>query len=163
MPKPIPDVDLVLLDEESSTVVLAEVKWMRKTLRPKEFSWKDAEVLKGISQLDQIRRYLLDHPDHFSKQKRLPRPMTAYEHVYYLLIPRDHWLWVEPTADGAIIEFDALMKRLSEPGSLHEAVADLLKYEWLPVLGRDFTVRYEESSANGVSIEAETFYVLHAK
>ena len=36
---------------------------------------------------------------------------------------------------------------------------DLLKYEWLPLEERDFTVRYEKSFANGVSIEAETFFL----
>jgi hypothetical protein len=161
MPKPTPDIDLLIADDDSSTIVIAEVKWMRKTLLPREFAWKDAEVLKGISQLQEIRQFLLARPDHFSKQKRLPRPMTDYQHIHYLLIPRDHWPWAEPTPDIAMVEFDAFMKCMSQPATLHEAVTDLLRYEWLPVEGRDFTVRYERSFANGVSIESETFYLLH--
>jgi hypothetical protein len=105
----------------------------------------------------QIREFLLATPDHFSKQKRLPRAVTDYEHVHYLLIPRDHWPRAEPTADIAMVEFEAFMTRMSQPENLHDAVSDLLKYEWLPIEGRDFTVRYERSFANGVSIESETF------
>jgi hypothetical protein len=38
------------------------------------------------------------------------------------------------------------------------AMSGLLKYEWLPVEGRDFAVRYDKSVANGVAIEPEVFY-----
>ena len=42
--------------------------------------------------------------------------------------------------------------------SLREAVDELLSYDWLPVEGRDFYVRYDRATANGVSIESQVFY-----
>jgi hypothetical protein len=83
--------------------------------------------------------------------------MSEYQNVYYLLVARDHWLWVEPTGDRAIVEFEAFVAALSV-SNLHFAMTDLLRYEWLPVEGRDFTVRYDPSTVNGVSIETEVFY-----
>jgi hypothetical protein len=36
MPKPLPDIDLIVSDEGCSTVIVAELKWIRKTVRPIE-------------------------------------------------------------------------------------------------------------------------------
>ena len=46
MPKPTPDIDLLVTEEISSTLVIAELKWNRKSLAPKEIPGKDAEVLQ---------------------------------------------------------------------------------------------------------------------
>ena len=158
MPKPVPDIDLIVTDETASTIVIAELKWMRKTLRPVEMIERDREVLKGIRQLEQVCQFLMDNPDHLRAQGKLPRRLTDYEHVHYLLVARDHWLWVEPTDDIAILEFEAFSTALSRAENLHSAVGSLLSYEWLPIEGRDFTVQYERATANGVSIESEVFY-----
>jgi hypothetical protein len=37
-------------------------------------------------------------------------------------------------------------------------VTEVLRFEWLPLQGRDFVVRYDYASANGVVIESEVFY-----
>jgi len=158
MPKPLPDIDLIVADENSSTVVIAELKWVRKTLRPVEIIGRDAEVLKGIKQLGQIRQFLTENPDHLAAQGKLPRPLTEYENIHYLLVARDHWLWVEPTHGTPIVEFEAFSTAVARSENLRSAISELLTYQWLPVEGRDFTVRYDRATANGVSIESEVFY-----
>ena len=158
MPIPTPDIELLVTEEISSTLVIAELKWNRKSLAPKEIPGKDAEVLKGISQLAKIRRFLVHNPRHLRAQKKLLREFNDYEHIYYLLIPRDHWPWFEPTKDTAIVEFEAFAKAMKGSGDLLSTLRLLLTYEWLPVEGRDFTVRHELATANGVSIESQIFY-----
>ncbi len=159
LPKPLPDIDLLVADENSSTLVIAELKWIRKTARPVELIDRDADILKGIGQLQQIRQYLTDNPNHLASQGKITRNVTQYTKVYYLLIARDHWLWVDPDHDIAIVEFEALSAAFGRAQNLQDGVADLLKYEWLPVEGRDFTVQYDRNSVNGVSIESEVFYL----
>jgi len=158
MPKPTPDIDLLIKDESSSTLVLCELKWSRKPLNSKEIISRDADVLKGVSQLDQIKQYLLKNPKHLTQQRKLPKPLTAYRHVYYLLVPRDHWLWIDPTDDAALIEFEAFAKVMAGDQDLLSAVHLLLTYAWLPVERRDFTVGYERASVNGVSMESQIFH-----
>ena len=158
LPKPNPDIDLILFDEPSSTVILAEMKWIRKTVRPVEIPDRDADVLKGVGQLEEIQRFLADAPEHLSAQGRLPRPLNEYEHVHYLLVARDHWRWVAPHNGIAIVEFDAFARVVAQSANLHEAVITLLSYEWLPVEGRDFFVRYDRATATGVSLESQVFY-----
>jgi hypothetical protein len=159
LPQPLPDIDLLIADGNSSTIVIAELKWNRKTNRPVELIDRDAEIVKGISQLGQIRQFLTENPSHLDSQVKLPKSTKGYANVHYLLVARDHWLWVEPAHDIAIIEFEALSAAVGRTPNLHAAVTDLLNYGWLPVEGRDFTVRYDRSTVNGVSIESEVFYL----
>ena len=158
LPDPLPDIDLRAGDEPSSTVVIAELKWIRKPIRPAEAVDRDAEVLKGVGQLTEIREFLTQTPNHLSAQGRLPRPLSEYENIHYLLVARDHWRWVEPRDGFAIVEFDAFMRVLTGSRDLRDAVNELLGYEWLPVEGRDFVVGFERATVNGVSIESEVFY-----
>jgi len=158
MPKPTPNIDLIVTDENSSTILIAELKWIRKTLRPVEIIDRDNDVLKGITQLGKIRRFLMDNPDHLRAQGKLPKQFNDYEHIHYLLVARDHWLWIEPADGIAIVEFEAFSTALSRSENLHSTISDLLTYEWLPLEGRDFTVQYDRATANGVSIESEVFY-----
>ena len=93
-----------------------ELKWSRKPPKfKKEIISRDAEVFEGVhitAGQDQAM-YLLNNPEHITHQKRSCRPSTispAYQNVYYLLVPRDHWLWIDPTDDTALIEFEAFAK-----------------------------------------------------
>ncbi len=160
LPKPNPDIDFLLSEESSSTVVIAEVKWIRKTGRPVEHMDRDADVLKGMKQLRQIRDFLNGNPTHLRAVGKLPKGLNEYKNIYYLLIARDHWLWIEPTNDTAIVEFDALSAAMSRCDGLQSTINNLLKYEWLPVEGRDFHVQYDRGIVNGVSLESEVFYSL---
>jgi len=51
LPKPLPDIDVVVEDTSDSSVVIAELKWIRKTLRATEHSSRREELVKGIAQM----------------------------------------------------------------------------------------------------------------
>jgi hypothetical protein len=158
LPKPFPDVDLVVEDLRSGTVVIAEMKWVRKPLRPIEGTARDADVLKGIKQLGLVRDFLATNPDHLRLQRRLSQSLNLYRHIHYLLVARDHWLWIEPNDGIAIVEFDPFLRIVTNSEHLHLGIADLLTYDWLPVESRDFVVRYERAVANGVTLESQIFF-----
>jgi hypothetical protein len=160
LPSPIPDLDLLIADEKSSTVLIAELKWIRKTLRPVEMTARDNDVLKGIGQLERIRRFLTDNPDYLLARGKVPRLLADYERIPYLLVARDHWLWVAPTDSLAIVEFEAFATSVGRSPDLQSAIGDLLTYDWLPVDRRDFRVQYDRATANCVSIESEVFYAV---
>lgn len=158
LPSPLPDIDLLIADEQSSTVVFAEMKWLRKTLRSAEFKDRDAEALKGIAQLQRIQAFIAANPDHLRSIGKLPRALDEYRNVHYVLVLRDHWLWIEPTDGIAVIEFDAFASVLARAADLQSSLLDMLSYGWLPIEGRDFTVRLDRSIVNGVALESEVFY-----
>ena len=78
--------------------------------------------------------------------------------MFYLLVARDHWLWLEPHERVAIIEFDAFARVIDPSETLLAAVTEAVGYAWLPVEGRDFFVRHDPATVNGVSIESQVFY-----
>lgn len=158
LPNPVPDIDLLAVDESCSTVVIAELKWIRKTVRPAEIAERDADVLKGIDQLESIRGYLAAHPDYLRSRGLVPRRLDQYEHVYYLLVSRDHWRWVEPHDGIGIVEFETFARVLERSNNLRDAAGEMLTYDWLPVEGRDFYIQYDAATANGVRIESPVFY-----
>lgn len=158
LPNPVPDIDLLAVDESCSTVVIAELKWIRKTVRPAEIPNRDADVLKGIGQLESIRAFLAEEPDYLRSRGVLLRRLDQYEHVEYLLVARDHWRWVEPHEAIPIAEFEPFAGILERSTNLREAVGELLTYDWLPVEDRDFRIQYDRATANGVTIESPVFY-----
>jgi hypothetical protein len=91
---------------------------------------------------------------------KLRRPLTEYADVRYVVIARDHWIWVPPSTDGAIFTYDAFTASTTRSAGLKDVVDDLLSYDWLPTEGPDYTVKYDKSYSNGMQIETETFYAL---
>jgi hypothetical protein len=161
LPAPNPDVDLIIEDVGSSTVVLAELKWIRVPLKPLERLERDAEVIKGIFQLREIKKFVEENPSYLLARGKLMFEISKYDYVYYLLVATDHWLWVEQVGPIAIVDSVPFTRLLRESDNLASCVSELLRYEWLPVEGRDFDVRYDRAFAGGVSIESEVFYSRH--
>jgi hypothetical protein len=62
LPNPVPDIDFMAVDETNSCVVVAELKWISKPVLPLDATERDNDVLKGVRQLGDIRKYLGDVP-----------------------------------------------------------------------------------------------------
>jgi hypothetical protein len=151
------EIDLLLSDEASSTVVFAELKWSRKPNRSLEVIERDREIAKGHAQLELIRDYARIHPTFLCERGKLPRSLASYANVHYLLIVWDHWYWIDPNDGIAIVNLGVLLPALKKHTSLQNLVTELLQYEWLPVEGRDFRVVYATSSVNGSAFESPIF------
>jgi hypothetical protein len=153
-----PDLDLTLEDKSSSTLVLAELKWIRKPISVFERCDRDEDFLKGVNQLRCIEKFLSQNPRYLADRGKLSRSISEYSEVRYLLIARDHFVWVDPDKTYPVIEHDNFKRAMAETDTLHGALNQLLTFDWLPVEERDFTVKFETSRANGVSIESEIFH-----
>jgi hypothetical protein len=158
LPKPVPDIDLLAADESRATILIAELKWIRKPVRPAEIPDRDADVLKGIGQLNSISTFLAKNADYLRSRGLVARRLDQYEQVHYLLVARDHWRWVEPRDGIAVVEFEPFRGTLERVANLRQAIGELLTYDWLPVEGRDFRIQDDRAEANGVTIESPVFY-----
>jgi hypothetical protein len=136
-------------------LLLGELKWLRKSTRVLEYLDREAELEEGFRQLRDIRNFLDAFPSFLQKSGLSntidDRPQT------YAVIARDH-ISTSQMKDSLLAEFDALVWALRESESLAEAVRKLQSYEWLPMEGRDFYVRFESSTLAGVTIETESFH-----
>jgi hypothetical protein len=158
LPWGIPDLDLILEDTCSSTLVLAELKWIRKPMSVFERCDRDEDFLKGVNQLRCIEKFMCENPRYLADRGKLSRSISEYSEVRYLLIARDHFVWVDPNEAYPVFEHENFKRAMAETDTLHGALQQLLTFDWLPVEERDFTVKFETSRANGVSIESEIFH-----
>lgn len=151
-----PNIDLLLV-EEPSTVVIAELKWLRKPFDWRERIDRSKDFMKGLDQLSDIRSFLEAEPNYLVGRKVLSQPFTEYKRVRYVLVARDEFLWPEES-DHLVVDYEVFKEAIGRTDTLAEIVDTLSRYEWLPSEGRDFIVRLEPASANGVTIETEIFY-----
>jgi len=158
LPDKTTEIDVLLADEESSTVVFVELKWSRKPNRTVERIAREKDISKGLTQLQLIRAYARKHPDFLRESGKLPRSLTSYANVHYLLVVWDYWFWIDPEDGIAVVSFDALLPALKRGANLQILVAEMLTYEWLPIEGRDFRVDYATAAVNGALLELPNFY-----
>ena len=73
------EVNPLIEDEATSTVVLAELKWLRKPFKPLEVMEREKDLEKGITQLELIRAYDRAHPSSCSNvaSSHVPSPTTT--------------------------------------------------------------------------------------
>jgi hypothetical protein len=153
------DVDLLVEDSQSSTVVIAELKWYRKPSTYRERLRADAEFEDGYKrQLATIRTYCRSHPNWLQNRGALTHSLSDYENVFFLLIGRDHWSWFNPQENAAVVEFEQFCLAVERNERLKEAIRELLTYDWLPVEGQDFYVQFDRGTVEGVGVESEVYY-----
>ena len=100
LPDKTTEIDVLLADEASSTVVFAQLKWSRKPNRTLEQIDRDKDITKRLTQLQLIRAYARKHPDFLRERGKLPRSLMSYANVHYLLVVWDHWFWIDPEAES---------------------------------------------------------------
>lgn len=153
------EIDLIVEDEASSAVLIAELKWYRKPVTYRERLKTHAQFLDGVNrQLRMVKYFCRQNPAFLEQRRLVKRNLADYDHVYYMLIARDYWAWIEPADDTSVVDADQLLDSVSRHVSLYSALSDLLLYEWLPIEGRDFHVQYDRAQVEGVTIETEVFY-----
>jgi hypothetical protein len=105
------EIDVILVDEASSTLLLAELKWSRKPNRTLECIDREKDIEKGVEQLKLIRSFSRKHPDFLQQRKKLPQSISDYANVHYLLASWDYWHWIEPDDGIAIRRLHRLVGR----------------------------------------------------
>jgi hypothetical protein len=157
LPNPVPDIDLVIEDLNSSTIVLAQLKWVRKPLYVSERIRHDGEILHGVNQAEKVRDFLESNPRYLRERRLIGRDLIEYDHVYHILVARDHFVWTDPAAIP-VADHDEFRRLLGRDAGLRTIVEELLSYDWLPVEDRDFHVRYTPNRLNGVAVEHEVYF-----
>jgi len=154
------NLDFVIVDERGSTVLLVELKWIRKPLFAKERNRADAEFLKGIQQLARLKSFLESNPTYLKVRGALSRSLSEYSNVHFALVGRDHMVWPAADPECLVVEYEVFKEHLKKLTELNTAVKKLSQYDWLPVEGVDFELRMEAATVNGITIEGPTYHIL---
>lgn len=159
LPQPLPDIDLIVEDAASSCVVVGELKWLRKTLRPTEHASRQKELLQGVTQLDKIKGFLQQNPSFLQSHGDISCDLREIKNIHYILIARDYFIWVDPVNGYPVIDFEPFSEAVKIAAPLAHQMTGLLKFEWLPQEGRDFRASYDRQTLAGVSVESQ---IIHA-
>lgn len=157
LPAPTPDIDIIIKDVKNRTLLIGELKWLRKPARVIDQPFKDLELDEGFRQLQDIRAFLAQHPAYL-RERAIIEPSESDPKLSFAVIARDHLSDSGLRDDLWIAEYDALIWALNESADLRDCIRRLQAFEWLPVEGRDFTVGFQSFSLAGVTIESEFFY-----
>jgi hypothetical protein len=155
LPAPLPDIDLLLADEENKTILIAELKWLRKPFGWKEIVERGDDFKKGLRQLSKIRTFLEENPGYLVTNGKLPRSLIDYSQIGFVLVARDQFLWPD---EHIVVDHEIFKEVVSRADNLKSVYDTLKRYEWLPLEGRDFVVKFEPAICNGVTVESEIFY-----
>jgi hypothetical protein len=155
----LPDIDLVVEDPATSTIAICELKWGRNPYYVSERISRDAELKHGVNQLEMLQRFLNDNPAFLKARGFVTRTLTEYRRIEYLVGARDHLAWIPPAPRRAVIGFNPFKGTL-EKADFSTGLDSLLSYTWLPIEGKDFQVRLEDATVNGVTMRSEHFYPL---
>ncbi len=153
------NLDLVVVDEPSSVLLLAELKWIRKPAFIKERLRADQEFLHGLEQLQKVHTFLQANPEYLKTRRAVARNFDEYA-VYFGLVGLEHLVWSDTGSGQFIVEYDTLKRGLQGAGTLSTAISRFQTYDWLPVEGADFDIRFESATVNGVTIEGPSFFPL---
>jgi hypothetical protein len=154
------NLDLVVADEANSTVLIAELKWIRKPIFAKERIRADEEFLKGIDQLAKLKAFVESNTSYLRKRGALPRDLSEYSNIHYGLVGRDHMVWPATDPWCLIAEYDVLKERLQRTTDLNATLRGLGRYDWLPVEGIDFEIKMKSTRVTGVTISGQTYHIL---
>ena len=158
LPDPkLPDIDIIIKHSVASQLLIGELKWLRKPTRVIDHAEKDAELEEGFRQLRAIRAFLEQFP-HYLKERTIVEREEDYFSLSFVVVARDHLSYAAQPDDLWLAEFDAVAWALGNSSNLKDCISKLQTFEWLPVEGRDFVVKFESATLAGETIECEIFH-----
>ena len=158
LPSPLPDIDLIIEEASSSCVLIVELKWLRKTMRATEHPGRRAEFLGGLKQLDGIKGFLQNNPRFLLERGDISQDLREVHNLHYLLVARDYFVWVDPVKAYPVFDYELFSAAMSKSEPLSQQIRDLLRFEWLPLEGRDFSISYERRTLGSVAVESQIFH-----
>jgi hypothetical protein len=161
LPKGMPDIDLVLADEEGGELLVAELKWLQLPMTFNARRERDKELRKGAGQITQISDFLKANPDYLQKKGFMVKPLTDYKRITFAVVCRDYIS--EIGQPSKLIPYGPLREKLVSGVPLIQAIEHALSEQWLPNPSIDYVFDFDSHTCNGVTVETEVFKPLYAE
>jgi hypothetical protein len=145
----LPDIDLAVLDSQSKSVLLSELKWFVEPAEPREMVQRCEELEKGVLQSNKLF-------EAFAADPKLLRVIGADETwtVFAAVVSANSIGLAKSQSDQIpIARAEHLSAKLSVSTSLNDVVKWLMERRYLPMEGRDFTVGIHDIDYFGWSLD----------
>jgi hypothetical protein len=151
------NIDLIAEDSSNSVLLIAELKWLRKPIRATEHTGRQEGFLRRVDQIRGVKAFLEAKPRYLLEVGDVTKRFDDYRKVYFAIVARDFFVWLDPS-EFPVIDYDQFLRAIGESKTLQESMDALLTFNWLPMEDRDFIVKFDRHSINGVSVELEVNY-----
>ena len=155
----LPDIDLLIEEPSTGSIVIAELKWLRKPYTGPERIQQNSELRKGVRQIGAIREFLQIQPDFFLRRRILSKTLSEYQHVEFCVVARDHLIFNDP-ADCPIIDYESFLYMLNSTVALHEGMSSLRALDWLPIEDVHYRREFRPFHAGGITAWMEIYFPL---
>lgn len=152
LPKPLPDMDLVIYDKKNATILIAELKWFIAVDSIKEMCKREEDLIKGISQAKKILDYSTSNLSELLL-KVFQRTDIEVNKVYTCVISKNNIGSSELKRIVPVVDLESL-KRLfvEENGNINTIISKITSYSYLPKNGTDYLIRYDYTQYAGYNI-----------
>lgn len=142
--KQLTDLDLVVLDSSSSTLILLELKWLMRPDTVFDVLKKDEDIDKGIEQAKLADKYVRKDQKVFLKRYFPESQISSVRRIVPIVVVRDNiGSTIKIERALPVCDYDIFLMYLADTElRLDTICGKIAKGEWLPKKGRDYKVNY---------------------
>ncbi|ALB48005.1 hypothetical protein [Clostridium beijerinckii] len=161
LPDPLPDMDIVLYDTITKTLITGELKWLIATDSIQEVCARDEDIKKGIEQVKLIKEYISnDLPD--TLNRAFENRNYEVESAFSCVITRNNVGTSENGENIPIINEDSFFSLLEKhKGNLKQVVIDIKQKEYYPVLNNDYKVVKNDIKYAGYTFKVDSIEMVN--
>lgn len=154
LPEPLPDMDIVLYDVKTKTLITGELKWLIATDSIQEVCARDEDIKKGIEQVKLIKEYIANNlPD--TLNRAFENINYEVENIFSFVITRNNVGTSENGDNISVINEDSFFSLLEKyEGNLEQVGIAIKQKEYYPILNNDYKV-----AKNNIQYAGYTFQV----
>lgn len=161
LPEPLPDMDIVLYDDITKTLITGELKWLIATDSIQEVCARDEDIKKGVEQVKLIKEYISNNLSD-TLNRAFENRNYEVESIFSCVITRNNVGTSENGESISIIDEDSFFSLLeNHKGNLRQVVSDIKMKEYYPVLNNDYKVVKNYIKYAGYTFKVDTIEMVN--
>lgn len=160
LPDRLPDMDMVLYDSVTKTVLVGELKWLIATDSIQEVCARDEDIKKGIEQVKLIKEYIENNVSD-TLNRAFENPNYEVENIFSCVITRNNVGTSEIEENISVINEDSFFYILEKyKGNLEEVVRSIEEKEYYPILNTDYKVVKKNIEYAGYTFKVDAIEII---
>ena len=160
LPGRLPDMDLIIYDTNSKVLFIAELKWLLSVASAQEAFAREIDLRKGVSQVSQIREYLIKNVGD-CLMRVFGTSDLPVEEILVCVVSKHNTGSVAYDNDISIVSEYALDDLLNKnKGNMKDVLNDIRNDKFHPVIGKDFKFTRRNLDYAGYKISIPMYEIL---
>ena len=160
LPDPLPDMDIVLYDNITKTLITGELKWLIATDSIQEVCARDDDIKKGIEQVKLIKKYIANNLSD-TLNRAFENKNYEVKNIFSCVITKNNVGTSENEENISVINEDSFFSFLEKyNGNLQQVGTAIKQKEYYPVLNNDYKVVKNEIKYAGYTFQIDSIEII---